>query len=142
MMQEIPPIGEMTAFAAEAARRREVKAGNHPADLDEHEVGKRLDVLVVDRTAGRDAVDDDRIRRRGDRQVPERPGVALPVRMRDLVLEHAEDVQLVRVPDGVGGDGHEVKVRGEGERWNRTVHPLNHGRTTCGNRRVRGNGGR
>ena len=102
-MEKITTESEVVAFAAEAARGREVEAGDHPADLNEHEVGKRPDGLVVDRLAALDVGDYDRIRRRRDRKIPERPRIALPVGMRNLVLEHAEDVQLVRIPDGVGG---------------------------------------
>ena len=100
-MQEIAAEREMVSLAAEAARGGEMKPGDHPADLDEHEIRKRLDVLVVDRLPVLNALDHDRIRRRGHGEISERPRIALPVRMLDLVLENPEDVELVGVPDVV-----------------------------------------
>ena len=82
-----------------------MKSGDHPSDLNEHKIGQGLDVLVIDRLALLDALDHDGIRRRGDRQVPERPRIAPPVCILDPILKDTEYIQLVRIPHGVGGDG-------------------------------------
>ena len=87
----------MPARGAEAARRRVGEAGDHPADLDKHEVRKRGDGLVVDGAPRADGVQHGGARPRRRRQVPERPAVVPPVRRRDLVLQDAEDVEFVRV---------------------------------------------
>ena len=46
-MQEIPPVLEVAALRAKPARRLENEPGDHPPYLYQHEVGKRLDVLVA-----------------------------------------------------------------------------------------------
>ena len=87
----------MIAIAADSPRSLVVKPRDHPTDLDQDEVGKRLYVLVVDGYQLLYAVDHDGVRRGADSEVPECAGVALPVGVLHLVFEDAEYVELVGV---------------------------------------------
>ena len=87
----------MIAIAADSPRSLVVKPRDHPTDLDQDEVGKRLYVLVGDGYQLLYAVDHDGVRRGADSEIPERAGVALPVGVLHLVFEDAEDVVFVGV---------------------------------------------
>ena len=88
-MQKVAAEREVSALAAEPARRSVVQPRDHPSDLDEHEVGERLDVLVGDGETFFDVGDNGGVGRGIRTEVPEGPRIFSPVRVGDLILKDA-----------------------------------------------------
>ena len=111
-MQEVAAEREVAPFGAQAARRREVKPRNHPADLDQHKVGKRADVLVVDRLAALDVRDDFRAVRGNKADVEDVIEIPRSVAKNEIALF------FYQIPDRTKETRCSIRTRGD---WDATA---------------------